>query len=105
MMSGALKRMSSERRMSADVQRATVFLDSNVLTQFVEGKLNWLFSPAALRKFSYAINPIVLQELLLLSNSAQHHDRLEAVRKQTEVLPIDGEKAESLLQRARKLRN
>ena len=42
---------------------------------------------------------------MLLSNSAQHPNRLEAVQKQTEVLPIDSEKAESLLQRARKLRN
>lgn len=61
-MSGALRRASSEKRRSAEVQRATVFLDSNVLSQFVEGKLDWLFSPAALQKFSYAINPIVLQE-------------------------------------------
>jgi predicted nucleic acid-binding protein len=103
-MSGALKKMSAEQRVSADVQRASVFLDTNVLVRFLEGGIDWLFGPAALQKFSYAINPVVWQELVLRGNSGQHTDRLESVWERTELLPIDSEKASSLLRHARDLR-
>lgn len=43
------------------------FLDSNVLLQYVSGKseLRKLFAPETVRRITYSVNPVVLQELLL----------------------------------------
>ena len=63
-----------------------------------------VFEPAALASVRYAISPIVLQETLLGANTAEHPERLDAVRAQAEMLPVQFERAQGLLPRARELR-
>src|SRR5260370_29105923 len=92
-------------RILTDLKRRSVFLDSNVLLQFLKGKLDWLFSSAELDRFNYAINPIVLKELLLHGHGSEFINRLTSLRRLTELLPIDPRQAEALLQHARELRN
>jgi len=84
--------------------RPLVFLDTSVVVEYLNGKIAWLFEPAALASVRYAINPIVLQETLLGANTAEHPERLDAVRARAEMLPVQFERAQGLLSRAHELR-
>ncbi len=84
--------------------RPLAFLDTSVVVEYLNGKIAWLFEPAALASVRYAINPIVLQETLLGANTAEHPERLDAVRARAEMLPVQFERAQGLLPRARELR-
>ncbi|HUA21897.1 MAG TPA: PIN domain-containing protein [Bryobacteraceae bacterium] len=87
-------------------QRPLVFLDTNVIIDYLRGE------PAAVQLFSvesegrarFAINPIVLQELLLVADAADRPE-FEQIRDHLRVLPIDLAKAEALLPKLRALRN
>jgi predicted nucleic acid-binding protein len=88
-----------------DQERPLVFLDTNVVIDYLRG------DPAALQLFSaeangrvhFAINPIVLQELLLAGDAAA--PKFERIRDHLRVLPVDFAKAEALLTRLHDLRN
>src|SRR4051794_21770497 len=45
--------------------RPSVFLDTNVVLSYLNGRLPWLFDNNLVRKFRYAINPVVFQEVVL----------------------------------------
>jgi predicted nucleic acid-binding protein len=62
-----------------------------------------LFSAEANGRARFAVNPIVLQELLLAADAAA--PEFERIRDHLRVLPVDLAKAEALLTRLRAVRN
>lgn len=82
-----------------------MFLDTNVVVDYLRGEpaAAQLFSAEADGRVRFAVNPIVLQELLLAADAAARpeFERIRGVR----VLPVDFAKAEALLPRLRALRN
>jgi predicted nucleic acid-binding protein len=89
-----------------DTQRPLVFLDTNVIIRYLGGDPSTakLFSAEATGQICLAINPIVLQELLLAADAAQRPE-FQQIRDHLRVLPVDFAKAEALLPRIRSLRN
>jgi predicted nucleic acid-binding protein len=87
-------------------KRPLVFLDSNVIIAYLQGEPSavQLFSAEADGRIRFAINPIVLQELLLAANAASQPE-FERIRDHFRLLPVDFGKAEALLPRVRALRN
>jgi predicted nucleic acid-binding protein len=90
------------QRMVTD--RPVVFLDSNVVLSYLNGRLAWLFEEPFIGKFRYAINSIVFQEVVLGGADRKHPRRLNRVLKKTDMLPIDVQAADAILPRARELR-
>src|SRR5271166_6645528 len=89
-----------------DHKRPLVFLDTSVILGYLRGEraAAQLFSAEADGRIRFAVNGIVLQELLLAADAAGQPE-LERVRDHFRVLPVDFEKAEALLPRMRALRN
>lgn len=85
--------------------RLSVFLDTNILVEYFRGKYSTLFSEQTLKRVKFAVNPIVLQELLLIADADKHSDRLEQVKQLVEVLPIDFQHVEAFLPKVKELRN
>lgn len=94
-----------ERSESSDRQRPLVFLDSNVIVGYLQGEpaAAQLFSAEAEGRIRFAVNGIVLQELLLADADAW--PEFERILDHFRVLPEDLAKAEALVPRARALRN
>jgi predicted nucleic acid-binding protein len=90
----------------SDRTRPLVFLDTNVIVGFLQGDppAAQLFSAEAEGRIRFAVNPIVLQELLLAADAAGGPE-FERIRDHLRVLPVDFAKAEALLPRVRALRN
>jgi predicted nucleic acid-binding protein len=86
--------------------RPLVFLDTNVILTYLRGDPSAakLFSAEAAGRIRFAVNPIVLQELLLAADAAGRPD-LEQIMDHLRVLPLDLAKAEALVPRVRALRN
>lgn len=61
--------------------KRSVFLDSNVLLQYLRGKpeISELFDPETEKRVTYAVNPVVLQELLLAQESLDREADLDAL--------------------------
>jgi predicted nucleic acid-binding protein len=87
-------------------KRPLVFLDTNVIIGYLRGEPSaaQLFSAEADGRIRFAVNPIVLQELLLAAD-ATGRPEFERIRDHLRVLPVDIAKAEALLPRVRALRN
>ena len=90
----------------SDRERPLVFLDTNVIIGYLQGdpSATQLFSAEADGRIRFAVNPIVLQELLLASD-APGRPEFERIIDHLQVLPVDIAKAEALLPRVRALRN
>lgn len=90
----------------SDLQQPLVFLDTNVIMGYLRGELSavQVFSAEANGRIRFAVNPIVLQELLLAADVAGRPE-FERIRDHLRVLPVDYAKAEALLPRVRALRN
>ncbi len=101
-----MKSEPRERGELADRQRPLVFLDTNVIVGYLQGEASamQLFSAEAEGHIRFAVNPIVLQELLLAADAAGRPE-FERIRDHLRVLPVDFAKAEALLPQARSLRN
>ena len=99
-------RTARTRRRFAERARPLVFLDTNVIIGFLRGEPSaaQLFSAEAKGQIRFAVNPIVLQELLLAADVAGRPE-FERIRDHLRVLPVDFAKAEALLPRVRALRN
>ena len=82
----------------------SVFLDSNIILQFQRGSLKRLFEPKALMRFHYVINPFILQEVIFYDSKHKISPSLDEVRKNTELVQIDIEKALPLIRRSQELR-
>lgn len=87
-------------------ERPLVFLDTNVIIGYLRGEppAVQLFSAEASGRIRFAVNPIVLQELLLDADAAVRPE-FELIRDHLRVLPVDFAKAEALLPRVRALRD
>jgi predicted nucleic acid-binding protein len=96
----------TEKTGGYDRKRPLVFLDSNVIIAYLQGEesATQLFLAEAEGRIRFAINPIVLQELLLAANAASRPE-FERIRDHFRVLPIDFGKAEAMLPQVRALRN
>jgi predicted nucleic acid-binding protein len=95
-----------DQSQGSDRKRPLVFLDSNVIIGYLQGEASavQLFSAEAKGLIRFAINPIVLQELLLAGDAAGRAE-FERIRDHFRVLPVDFAKAEALLPQVRALRN
>jgi predicted nucleic acid-binding protein len=95
-----------EREERSDQGLPLVFLDTNVIIGFIRGDpaATQLFSAEAAGRIQVAVNPIVLQELLLSVDGASRPE-FELIRDHLRVLPIDLAKAEALLPQFRAMRN
>ncbi len=95
-----------EESEGSDHTRPLVFLDTNVIIGYLRGEPSaaQLFSAEAEGRIRFALNPIVLQELLLAADGARQPG-FERIRDHFRLLPVDFAKAEALLPRARALRN
>ena len=98
--------ISLERSMGFEGKRPLVFLDTDVIVGYLRGETSAapLFSAEAEGRLRFAINPIVLQELILAADAADRPE-FEKIRDHLRVLPVDFTKAEAMLPRARALRN
>lgn len=94
--------MSQETR-----DRPLAFLDTNVIVAYLEGKepSARLFDDQVLHKVRLATNPIVLQEILTLAHVREDPEQLRQIRQRLEILPVNFERAESLLPHVTALRN
>jgi predicted nucleic acid-binding protein len=82
-----------------------VFLDTNVIFDYLRGDPSaaQLFSAESDGRIRFAVNGIVLQELLL--GAAAGRPEFERIRDHLRVLPLDLAKAEALIPRVQALRN
>ncbi len=96
----------SERREQNEPKRPLTFLDSSVILAYLQGDPSAveLFSAEAKGHIFFAVNPIVLQELLLTADLARHPE-FEQIREHLRVLPVDFSRAEALIPAVRGLRN
>ena len=83
------------------------FLDTNVLLEYLRGKpeLQRLFTPAVEERVSFAVNPVVLQELLLAGGSADGGIDFTRLANHFEVLTAEALSNPESLKRVRELRN
>ena len=105
----ALDEAASNREVpsrSAGGQRPLAFLDTSVIIEYLRGEASAekLFAAEANGRIRVAINPIVLQELLLSEDIARRPN-FDRIRKSLLVLPLDLAKAEALVPRIRALRS
>lgn len=90
-------------------RRPLVFLDSNILMEYLRGKPleSRLLSEQMLERYRFAVNPVVLSELLL---AAGHHnntdkDKLGHIQEFLKILPVNDAELLLLRNKIRKLRN
>jgi predicted nucleic acid-binding protein len=85
--------------------RPLVFLDTNVIIGYLGGEPSavQVFRAEAEGRIRFAINEIVLQELLLAANGVAGPE-FNKVWEHFRIIPIDLAKAEALVQRVRALR-
>jgi predicted nucleic acid-binding protein len=83
-----------------------VFLDTNVLLEYLRGKpeLQKLFTPAVEERVSFAVNPVVLQELMLATGAVDQTIDLADIASHFEILGAEAFPFESLA-RFRQARN
>jgi predicted nucleic acid-binding protein len=100
------KAENGEAHQQLDRKRPLVFLDTSVILAFLQGDsaAAELFSAEGQGRIRFAVNPIVLQELLLTADLAGKPE-FERIRNNLRVLPVDFSKAEALLPTIRHLRN
>ena len=107
---GTMEQVSQPKSLAqdegSDLKRPLVFLDTNVIIGYLQGDQSaaQLFSAEAYGRIRFAVNAIVLQELLLAADTAGRPE-FERIRDHLRVLPVDFAKAEALLPRVRALRN
>jgi predicted nucleic acid-binding protein len=98
-------------KVRSNMSRIKVFLDTNVLASYFSGKpgARRLFDPDVTKRVQYIISPIVLQELLLISEelgkngSADEMKRL--LSKYLTIKPLDEDIVQASAKRIRQLRN
>lgn len=84
-----------------------VFLDANVFVNYLKGESvsTRLFSPDLRERVRYAVNSIVLQELLAIPEVKADPNLISELEKRLEVLPLDIAMTERWIRRASTLRN
>ena len=83
-----------------------VFLDTSVVASYLGGDLPWLMDTAMTQQFTYAINPVVLQELVLSRpQNGSDNGGLEAFLRKADMLPLSEESASDIVARGRTVRD
>ncbi|HEX4772979.1 MAG TPA: PIN domain-containing protein [Bryobacteraceae bacterium] len=97
---------SGHEQEQVDPKGPLVFLDTSVILAFLQGDSSAaeLFSAESQGRIRFAVNPIVLQELLLTADLAGEPE-FGRIREHLRVLPVDFSKAEALIPAIRDLRN
>jgi len=87
--------------------KITVLLDTNVIFMYIMGKteLTNLFSDKLLESVQYAINPVILQELLIAGSPFPEQFDIEAFSKKFIMLPIREVDSPEFLDRMKGFRN
>lgn len=88
-------------------KRPLVFLDTNVLMHYLRGHSpeSQLLSDPMRRRFRFAVNPVVLSELLLAGDAQSHAEKLENLQKSLSILPINQTELLMLSDKLREVRN
>jgi len=88
-------------------QRPLVFVDTNVLVEYLKGSTpeSSLFSDKMLRRFRFAINPIVASEILLAADAKEHTDKLDKIQDVLEILPVNDAELGLFSKKMREFRN
>jgi predicted nucleic acid-binding protein len=104
-MEQVLTRGPFEESQGSNGKRPLVFLDTDVIIGYLRGDppAKELFSAEAEGRIRFAVNPIVLQELLL-DGDAVRMPAFGRIQDHLRVLPLDLAGAEALLPRVRALR-
>lgn len=93
------------------MSRIKVFLDTNVLTSYFSGKreARRLFDHDVTKRVEYIISPVVLQELLLISEDLAKNGSSDEMKrllsKYLTIKPFDVNTLQASAKRIRKLRN
>lgn len=71
--------------------KPTVFLDTTALMQYLRGGSagSRLLSSPMLKRFHFAVNPVVLSEVLLASDINGYAKKLEKIQESVDILPIN----------------
>lgn len=87
------------------MKKIRVFLDTNILLLYFKGelKLQKLFSEDILAKVQFAINPIVYQELILVSDRFRDKLDFKQINDNIKLIPLD--KMDLDYEKIRSLRN
>jgi predicted nucleic acid-binding protein len=87
--------------------RPTVFLDTSVLMHYLRGGSpeSRLLSDRMLKRFRFAVNPVVLSEVLLAADASRNAAKLEQIREAVQILPINDAELTLLSDRLRRVRN
>ncbi|PZS01728.1 MAG: PIN domain nuclease [Chloroflexi bacterium] len=87
----------------------TAFVDVSVIGAYLAGgeAASRLFGDRYRDGVRFAVDPVVLQEMLVLPQVKESPELLETMRDHVnfEILPLDIERSQQLLQRAKALRN
>lgn len=93
------------------MSRLRVFLDTNVLASYFLGKpeAQRLFDRDVTKRVQYIISPLVLQELLLISDELGKRERAEEINKLLSkyltIEQLDEDSVKGSVERIRQLRN
>jgi predicted nucleic acid-binding protein len=93
------------------MSRIKVFLDTNVLASYFSGKpgARRLFDPDVTKRVQYIISPLVLQELLLISEELGKNGSSDEMKrllsKYLTIKQLDEDTVQASAKRIRKLRN
>lgn len=87
--------------------KVTAFLDSSVVLAALQGRkgLERLFSAPVTSKVRFAVNAVVLQELLLAARQGGVEDRLGEVHQWADVIETSVASTSQATEQARRLRN
>ena len=87
--------------------RPSVFLDTSVLMQYLRGASpeSLLLSDRMLKRFRFAINPVVLSEVLLAADASRNATKLEQIREAIQILPINDTELNLLSDSLARVRN
>jgi len=90
-----------------DVHRLRAFLDTSAIAAILQrrGTAPRLLSEDVKHRVQFAVNPIVLQEILLLAEAQNNPEVLDALRRDWEIVPVDEAALALFLRDARELRN
>lgn len=90
-----------------EIKKVKAFLDSSVLVEILRGKLEYskLISNEFLKKIQYAINPIVVQEIMLIAIRYENNLNVDILGEVIKILPLDTNNIGIIPDELKKLRN
>lgn len=101
--------MDTDVSVKAPTERATAFVDASVIAAYLAGQEApaHLFNDGYRDRVRFAVDPVVMQEVLSLPQVQASPKLLENVRDRLgfELLPLNVDRSEQLLRRAKALRN